>query len=325
MRKLGWALLLILTAGCGTSQSGQQKGLTTFAPSSALQHCIGIAPGQAPLAKIGPSPATMQYCKQIPGWDLYDQAGQRFQAGDHAGAAQILMRSAQAGNPVAQLRLALMYDTGDGVKMDKKMAFAWYLRAAQAGEPAAQAEVGSFYEDGAILPENWTAAAEWYMRSAQTGWFKGELDLARAYQFGIGVPQSRPQAIAWYRKIGNQGNGEGTYWANWLSSPTNNIGFRNNQEHNQVIAGHLRFGLSANDPAGITFYNSGQRTAWLQGLKQKVDYDEATVMWNIRSSEYQSCQSTGGSGCQPRGASHSGKGSGETNEVQAGSDPAFSH
>ena len=59
-------------------------------------------------------PATEQYCKQLPGADLYNQAGARFKAGDHAGAAKILTSAAQAGNAPAQLRLAMMYEKGDG-------------------------------------------------------------------------------------------------------------------------------------------------------------------------------------------------------------------
>jgi hypothetical protein len=306
MKRVKWVaggvLILAAVAGCGTSEGQQHKAMTSFAPSSALEHCIGIAKGQTRSGKIGPAPERMQYCEQIPGWDLYEQAGQHFQSGDHAGAAKVVTSSAEAGNPIAQLRLAMLYEAGDGVPRDKKMAFNWYLRAAEAGEPGAQSEVGGYYEDADGVPENWTAAAEWYRRSAEAGWYKGELALARAYQFGIGVPQSRQQAIYWYRKVGNEDNGKGAYGANWLSSPSNNIGFRNDEEHNLVIGGKLRFALSSNDPAGITFYNSQQRIAWLQGLRNKIDFDETTTMWNIAASEYQSCRSTGGDNCHAPGA-----------------------
>jgi hypothetical protein len=261
-----------------------------------LQHCIGTAPGQT-RQKIGPSAATMNYCKKLPGWDIYEQAGQRFQAGDHVGAAELAISSAKAGNPLAQVRLAMLYETGDGVRRDEKEAFAWYLRAAQAGEPAAQSEVGGYYEEGDGVPEDWYSAAQWYQQSAGQGWVKGEFALGRCYEFGIGVPQNRQNAIYWFQKAGEQGMGQGAYFAKWLSDPTNNIGFRNNAEHNLVINGKLRFGLGAADPVGITFVNSAQRNRWLTGLRNEVDRSEAETFWKMTDSAYQSCRRSGGSNC----------------------------
>ena len=89
-------------------------------------------------------PATQQYCKQLPGADLFDQAGGRFKAGDHAGAAQVLRKAAEAGNVPAQLRLALMYDQGDGVQRSSKAGFTWYSRAAAQGEPESQNQLVHF-------------------------------------------------------------------------------------------------------------------------------------------------------------------------------------
>jgi uncharacterized protein len=243
----------------------------------------------------------MSYCKQLPGWDLYEQAGQRFQAGDHAGAAKLAIASAKAGNPLAQLRLAMLYEAGDGVPRDKRESFNWYLRAAQAGEPGAQSEVGGYYEEADGVAEDWYAAPQWYQQSANQGWMKGEFALGRAYEFGIGVPQNRQNAVCWFQKAGEQGNGQGAYFAKWLRDPTNNIGFRNDAEHDLVIGGKLRFGLGAGDPAGITFKNSAQRMRWLQGERNSVDRSEAETMWRIGQSEYDQCRRNGGSNCLPPG------------------------
>jgi Sel1 repeat len=297
---------LIAALGCGSGSqpaaaTPQSGGRISVSPNSTLLHCIGTAPGQLLPQKIGPSPATMNYCRQLPGWDLYEQAGEHFKSGDHAGAAKIVLSSAKAGNPIAQLRLAMLYEAGDGVPRDKKEAFAWYLRAAQAGEPGAQSEVGGYYEEGDGVPENWPVAAQWYQQSAGQGWMKGEFALGRCYEFGMGVPQNRQNAVYWFKKAGAQGVGQGDYFARWLNDPTNNIGFRNDAEHNLVIAGKLRFGLGANDPAGITFVNSAQRNRWLTGLRNEVDKSEAQSFWNINKSEYDQCRSSGGSNCLPPG------------------------
>jgi uncharacterized protein len=268
--------------------------------SGTLQRCLGITPGQARFA--GMTAATAQYCQQLPGAALYDQAGQRYQAGDRPGAAKLATSAAQAGNPLAQLRLAIMYEGADGVPRDTKAAFDWYRRAASVGEPAAQMELGGYYEAGTVVAENWDLAAKLYQASATQGWSKGQLALGRAYEFGIGVPQDRQQAVAWFARAGAQGIGQGEYFARWLRDPLNNIGFRNQAEHDLVIGGKLRFGLLSGDPTGITFHNSAQRDAWLTGQRREVDLSEAHTMWQIRANEYNQCRSAGGSTCINPGA-----------------------
>ena len=178
----------------------------------------------------------------------------------------------------------------------------WYGRAASVGEPAAQRELGGYYEDGDGVAENWDLAAKLYQASAAHGWSKGQLALGRAYEFGIGVPQDRQQAIAWFARAGAQGIGQGEYFARWPRDQLNNIGFRNQAEHDLVVGGKLRFGLRSGDPTGITFRSSAQRTAWLAGPRREVDLSEAHTMWSIRSSEYQQCQRAGGSNCVNPGA-----------------------
>jgi hypothetical protein len=299
------APLFVLVIGCGSgsqpASATPQSGRISVSPDATLQRCIGTAPGQPRPQKIGPSPATMDFCRRLPGWDLYEQAGQRFQAGDHGGAAKLLISSAKAGNPIAQVRLAMLYEAGDGVARDKKESFAWYLRAAQAGEPGAQSEVAGYYEEADGVPENWPAAAQWYQQSAAQGWVKGEFGLGRCYEFGIGVPQNRQNAIYWFEKAGQQGHGQGAYFARWLRDPTNNIGFRNNAEHDFVTAGKLRFALGADDPAGITFANSGQRNRFLTGLRNDADRREAHTFWQMNKSAYDQCRSSGGGNCMAPG------------------------
>ncbi len=268
--------------------------------SGLLKKCLGIGSGGERMVR---GPATQQYCQQLPANDIYNQAGARFQAGDHAGAAKIVTRAAEAGNAVAQLRLALLYDQGDGVPRSAKTAFEWYSRAAAQGEPESQNQVGLFYELGEGVPENWDLAARLYQASAQQGWMKGQFSLGRAYQFGIGVPQNRQTAIAWFAKAGAQGNSKGDYWAKWLRDPTNNIGFRDEIEHGIVIGGKLRFSvqLMGGDPAGIAFHNSARRILWLTGQSKAADREEAEVFRAMRHSAYDDCTRAGRDNCGVRG------------------------
>jgi uncharacterized protein len=279
----------------GSPQGPVRASTNIGMASGALQKCLGILPNSG---KMTPgNPASDPNCLQLPAANIYNQAGAKFMAGDHAGAAQLLMAAAKAGNPLAQLRLAIMYEHADGVPRDIKSAFMFYSQAAAQGEPASQTEVGLDYEGADGVPENWDLAAKLYQASALQGWVKGQDALARAYQFGIGVPQSRQMAIAWYRKEAAQGFGKGTYWADWLSSPTNNVGFRSDAEHDAVIGGKLRFGLLGGDPAGILFHNSAQRNAWLGGLTRQLNASEAEAMWEVNKSQFDACKKGGGGGC----------------------------
>jgi TPR repeat protein len=266
--------------------------------SGPLQKCLGIAPGADRMTR---GPATREYCQQLPAASLYDQAGARFQSGDHAGAAEIARKAADAGNAVAQLRLALMYDQGDGVPRSSRGAFAWYARAAAQGEPESQNQLGLYYELGEGVDENWDLAARLWQASATQGWVKGQFSLGRAYQFGIGVAQDRQQAIAWYRKAAAQGDPNGEHWAKWLGEATNNIGFRDDIERGIVmdVAGRLRFSgvLLGGDPYGVAFHNSAQRALWLAGQRERADKDEAETFRRIRQSEYEACRRAGRDNC----------------------------
>jgi TPR repeat protein len=261
------SLLTFIFTGCGSAPGSDGSGPYSVAAKSSsasgqasskvrvvmasgiLQKCLGITPGADKMMR---GPATKQYCQQLPGADIYDQAGQRFQAGDHAGAAKIVTKAAEAGNAVAQLRLALMYDQGDGVERSSKMAFGWYARAASKGEPESQNQMAMYYELAEGVPENWDLSARLLQASATQGWKKGQFSFGRAYQFGIGVAQDRQKAIEWFRKSGAQGNPNGNYWAKWLSDRTNNIGFRDDIERSIVMdkVGGMRFAgnLAGGDP-----------------------------------------------------------------------------
>jgi TPR repeat protein len=278
---------------CGVADAAPP---TPGVASGVLQKCLGVVPGSNAMHK---GPDTEAYCRQLPASAIYDQAGSRFQAGDHAGAAKLLMQAAQAGNAVAQLRLALMYDQGDGVGKSAKAAYQWYARAAAQGEPESLNQMGLAYELGEGVAENWDLAAQYFLASAQQGWVKGQFSLGRAYQFGIGVAQDRTRAIEWFTKAGANGDPNGNYWARWLSDRTNNIGFRDDIERGIVMAGKLRFSgtLYGGDPAGIVFHNSAQRALFLQGQSQRADKDEAETFAKIRQAEYDACRREGRDDC----------------------------
>ena len=298
---LSFAHFRSLLEGATAAQTGQSQRPDVVMASGLLQKCLGITRGADRMMK---GPETRPYCQQLPEASIFDQAGERFRVGDHAGAAQIVSKAAAAGNAVAQLRMALMYDQGDGVRRSSKSAFVWYSRAAAQGEPESQSQVGMFYELGEGVEENWDLAARLYQASAMQGWLKGQFSFGRAFQFGIGVPQNRQLAITWYRKAAAQRDPNGAHWAKWLGVSTNNIGFRDDIERSIVmdVVGSMRFSgiLSGGDPYGVTFHNSAQRALWLTGQRKRVDKDEADTFRKIRQADHDACVRAGKDDCGGR-------------------------
>jgi TPR repeat protein len=236
----------------------------------------------------------------LPGQKLFDECTRLYKAGDKAGAVKPCMAAAQAGNHWAQLQIGYQYEFAEGLPQNFGEAVKWYAKSANQGNSAAQRNLGQMYEDGAGVREDWVMAAQWYRKSADQGYAKGQSSLGRCYEFGIGVPQSRGQAIAWFNKAAQGGDGKAAYFARHLGG-NNFIGFRTEDEHAMVINGKLRFALAFQEPVGMTFRNSGERNAYLMNLRQQVDRAEASVWWNIKSSEYDSCMRRGGRGCQNPG------------------------
>jgi TPR repeat protein len=232
-----------------------------------------------------------------PGQQIDDQGLKFYQAKNYPAALADFQRAAQMGNPHAELHLGYLYESGQGVAVNASEALRRYLKAAGQGDSQAQKCAGLLYEEGRGTAENWPEALKWYQKSADQHNQDGEFALGRMYEFGMAVPQSRANAIAWFRKAAAQGHSQAAYFARWLSDPTNNIGFRNQQEHDLVIAGKLRFGAGSDDPARIAFRNSRERMAWLNGLRQRIDHSESTTMWNIRKNEYDRCRDNGGTNC----------------------------
>jgi TPR repeat protein len=235
--------------------------------------------------------------------DGYAQAKRSYDAKNYAEGSRQMLDAANAGNAQAQFMIGNAYEFGNGVAADLGQAASWYQKAASQGHAEAQKNLGNFYEDGRGVPEDWTVAVASYRKSAEQHNADGEFALGRMYEFGMAVPQDRQAAIRWFRMAGDQGNAQAAYFAKWLSDPTNNIGFRSDQEHQLVIGSKLRFAgdLTGGDPAGIAFRNSTERMNWLNGQRQRADYTEAHTMWQLRKDEYDSCMRGAQDSCHPPG------------------------
>lgn len=72
-----------------------------------------------------------------------------------------LRKLADAGDAMAQLALASIYDQGRGAPRDEAQAAAWYRRAADQGVPNAQIALAGMYRDGRGVAKDPAAATYW--------------------------------------------------------------------------------------------------------------------------------------------------------------------
>ncbi len=253
----------LLLSSCST---GEGAG-----PNSSVSgnHSAALAQANAPAKLLALNPKEGQQC--------FDQAVKLYQSDRMAESINQFIRAGELGDPRGFSQVGFFYEKGDGVKQNWSTAVHWYRKGAEGGDTLAMKNLGQCYEDGAGIQEDWVAAANWYRKAADKGYVQAEVALARAYQFGVGVAQNRALSIEWDRKALAHGDQDSAHWIKWLRNPLNNIGFRTTQEQELVMAGQLRTSaeLLGADPTGILFHNSKERVAWLRGLRNRVDADEA--------------------------------------------------
>jgi TPR repeat protein len=116
-----------------------------------------------------------------------------------------LQQAAEQGNAQAQAHLASMYEQGEGVPKNLKMALHWYTEAAERGNAFAQGTLGWFYQYGIGVETNYPLALAWYRKAADQGSAASQLNLAIMYDDGIGVSTNKEEAVKWYRLAAAQG------------------------------------------------------------------------------------------------------------------------
>lgn len=118
-------------------------------------------------------------------------------AGDFATAYREFSLAAEAGLPLAQYNLAILYFTGQGVERDMAQAFEWTLRAAEQGHVEAQANLGSLYLNGDGTEADAEAGVRWLSSAARSDHAGAAYSLANMYFNGLSVDPSLVQAHAW--------------------------------------------------------------------------------------------------------------------------------
>jgi TPR repeat protein len=114
-----------------------------------------------------------------------------------------------AESPWAQYELGWLYDTGDGVTKDAKLAARWYRRAANQGLPDALTAYADLLRTGRIdHRRNFVSAADYYRKAVAAGDGKAMFELGEMCGSGSGVPRDPRLAERLYASAAAHGNGD---------------------------------------------------------------------------------------------------------------------
>ena len=129
-----------------------------------------------------------------------------YDAGNFAAALAEWRPLAESGDPLAQVNLAQMYATGQGVPQEPLKAIELYRLAAEQDMANAQFTLGLIYDEGRGVAQDYAEAARWYRRAAGRGVATAQFNLGVMFEKGQGVPQNYALAYEWYLLAANQGD-----------------------------------------------------------------------------------------------------------------------
>jgi TPR repeat protein len=119
-------------------------------------------------------------------------------SGDYATALKEFRPLADQGDAVAQNKLGLMYENGEGVTQDYAEAVKWYRKAAEQGFAWAQFNLGRMYDNGQGVTQDYAEAVKWYRKVAEQGYPLAQDNLGVMYFNGNGVLQDTIAAHMWF-------------------------------------------------------------------------------------------------------------------------------
>ncbi len=154
------------------------------------------------LAAPSPPPAAAAAAAQLdPALSLaaqYQRALDTIAAGDNGEGVTLLRRLADSGFPMAQYRLAKLYEQGQIARADLELARQWTERAAHAGNVQAMHDLGVFFSRDETAPRDETAAFRWFRQAADYGLADSQFNLGVMYQQGRGVTADPGEALFWF-------------------------------------------------------------------------------------------------------------------------------
>ncbi|MGB1308209.1 MAG: hypothetical protein ACPG6B_04820 [Oceanihabitans sp.] len=109
-------------------------------------------------------------------------------------------QAAEGGSLTGMGNLAVQYETGEGVPVDKYKATQIYRKAADLGHPNSMSNLGVSYENGNGVSVNIEQSIYWYKKACEYGSPEGYKKLGRLYIDGEKVTQDVELGLSYYKK-----------------------------------------------------------------------------------------------------------------------------
>jgi TPR repeat protein len=127
--------------------------------------------------------------------------------GGNAQSIEALAAKAKAGNAAAQYELGQRYTTGQGVPIDKDVAFKLYSDSAAQKFAKAEYELARLYGGQGGNQLDLEQSFAYLQRAAEHGHGPAQVDLGFLYFNGNSkVPKDHAQSFRWFRKAGDGGS-----------------------------------------------------------------------------------------------------------------------
>ncbi|MBF0124294.1 MAG: SEL1-like repeat protein [Magnetococcales bacterium] len=185
-------------------------------------------------------------------------------------------KAAQLGDVTAMMRLAAIYDRGEGGQpVNSGQAVHWYTKAAEAGHVEAQWIMGDKCSAGTGVYKDDGAAARWFLMAAEQGHAKAQNRYGEHKKSGLGVSKSATEAFQWFSRAAAQG----------LADAQNNLGLlyeKGNgvtQDYQQTLQWYLK--AAQQDHAGAQ-----SNLGWLYEEGKGVPANMAQAAhWYLKAAE----------------------------------------
>jgi TPR repeat protein len=153
----------------------------------------------------------------LPAADLFKQAWRNDQGLgttiNMPEAIRLYRQAVDAGNPLARARLAVIYNSGNGVPVNKDEAekfadgiFPAVLKAAENNNGIAQVTVSYMYYEGLGVARDQNKGLSWLSNASDHKLPLAWANYGVAYEHGLGTARNQDQAIAWLTKAAREGN-----------------------------------------------------------------------------------------------------------------------
>lgn len=134
-----------------------------------------------------------------------EKAIEAYEFEEYVNAFKWLKPWANDGDPDAQYRLGLLYEKGNGVDLNTRLALKWYRLAAQDGHRAAKRRLENLRKSASNVGGTESVATQWYQDSAEEGDPEAQYNLAFMLETGWSVPVDDVEAARWYEKAAEKG------------------------------------------------------------------------------------------------------------------------